>query len=256
MKNYLLLITILALITGCSEQKKAEIASETENETIETSGFNPESSDPEAVDLADKVIAAHGGTEAWNEKRYISWNFLGVRDLVWDKYTGLVRIDFPRAETQYIVNINEDSGRVKVKNELITDQDSLQKMITQAEQIWVNDSYWLVFPFKLKDPGVRLKYIGSDTTLAGEKAEVIALQFDSVGYTPQNKYMAYINPETYLIMQWDYYQNASDSTAAFQQLWSDYKDFDGIKLAAGRADRRLENIKVSNEIDTAVFEQF
>lgn len=251
MKFYLVIISSF-LIVSCAEKKETVDTSE----AVKGPVFNAENSDPEAIALADKVIAAHGGAEAWNEKRYISWNFLGVRDLIWDKYTGLVRIDFPRATTQYIVNINQDTGRVKVSEELIVDQDSLKKMLNQAEQIWVNDSYWLVFPFKLKDPGVQLKYQGNDTTLAGEPAEVIALQFDSVGFTPQNKYLAYINPETHLIMQWDYYQNASDSAAAFQQLWSDYKDFDGIKLAAGRAERRLENIQVSNEIDTTVFERF
>lgn len=255
-KLYLLFAASFLLVMGCAEQKKTDETAGIESEEASGPAFNPDNSDPKAIELADKVIEAHGGTEAWDEKRYISWNFLGARDLIWDKYTGLVKIDFPRAETQYIVNINQDTGRVKVKGELITDQDSLQKMIIQAEQIWVNDSYWLVFPFKLKDPGVHLRYQGMDTTLAGEQAEVIALQFDSVGYTPQNKYLAYISPETHLIMQWDYYQNASDSAAAFQQLWSDYKDFDGIKLAAGRAERRLENIKVSNEIDSLVFEAF
>lgn len=254
MKAILPIILLTILFASCGEKPKEE-KSETQNST-EKPSFNAENSDPKAVLLANKVIEAHGGVQEYNQTRFIAWNFLGVRDLVWDKYTGLVRIDVVDKETTYIININEDTGSVKLNNKIIKDHDSLNNYIDKGKQIWVNDSYWLVFPFKLKDSGVRLSYIGQDTTLAGDKAEVISLQFDSVGYTPQNKYKAYINPETYLIMQWDYYRNANDSTASIRNLWSDYKDFDGIKFSAGRGERRLSNIRVSNEIDSAVFEMY
>lgn len=255
MKNLILLIASAFFIVSCSE-KQGDTSQETEVQQVEEAAFDPAESDEKAITLADKVIAAHGGKDNWNEKRYISWNFLGARDLVWDKYTGLVRIDFPNANTKFIVNINEDTGRVMVNNKLITQTDSLAVLVDRGKQIWVNDSYWLIFPFKLKDPGVQLQYVGSDTTLAGETAEIIALQFDSVGYTPQNKYQAYINPETYMVMQWDYFQNASDSAATFSNLWSDYKDFDGVKLSAGRGERKLGNIKVSDEVEEGVFSEF
>ncbi len=254
MKNALLFAIPLFLFS-CSE-KQPETKQEQNVQTVEESAFDPSKSDAKAVALADKVIAAHGGAETWNEKRYISWNFLGARDLVWDKYTGLVRIDFPNANTKFIVNIKEDTGRVMVNDKLITDPDSLATMVDRGKQIWVNDSYWLVFPFKLKDPGVQLQYVGSDTTLAGNRAEVISLQFDSVGFTPQNKYQAYINPETYMIMQWDYFQNATDSAATFSNLWSDYQDFDGVKLSAGRGERKLGNIKISDTVEEDVFSEF
>ncbi|MBK6267106.1 hypothetical protein JKA74_18825 [Marivirga sp. S37H4] len=249
MKAILPILMVSFFLISCQEQKQKEQTVIQDNAV-----FEPGNSDSQAIVLADKVIEAHGGMEKWNKIRYVSWNFLGARDLVWDKYTGLVRIDFPGAESQFIININEDTGQVRVKNKLIKEPDSLKNLIDRGKQIWVNDSYWLIFPFKLKDPGVRLDYIGKDTTLAGESAEVISLQFDSVGYTPKNKYKAYINPETYLIMQWDYFKNTNDSTASFSNLWSDYKDFEGIKLAAGRDERRLDNIQLSNELDTAVFE--
>ena len=56
-------------------------------------GFNLEGSDPEAIEVADQVMEAMGGREAWDNTRHIAWNFFGSRDLVWDKWTGDVRID-------------------------------------------------------------------------------------------------------------------------------------------------------------------
>jgi hypothetical protein len=93
MKNILLFSFLSITIFACQQTEKTEDKQKTKKE--DSLSFNPEKSDVLAVELADKVIEAHGGIESWNNTRYISWNFLGARDLIWDKYTGNVRIDFP-----------------------------------------------------------------------------------------------------------------------------------------------------------------
>jgi len=257
MRNLIITLLVLASAFACQPKEKSEQSDKASLEQPTNSpSFNPEKSDAEAVALADKVIAAHGGEESWNKTRYIAWNFLGARDLIWDKYTGNVRIDFSGENSTYLININEDTGRVKVGDRELTKNDSLDRYIERGKQIWVNDAYWLVFPFKFKDPGVQLTYQGQDTTLAGEEAEVISLTFEEVGFTPQNKYNAYIHPETHLILQWDYFRNASDSTASFSNLWSDYKKYGDIYLSSGRGERSLGNIKVAQEWDDTVFQKF
>lgn len=254
MKNILLLGFLMLSIFACQPTEKTEEKQETTKEV--SPSFNAEKSDQKAVDLADKVIAAHGGEENWNNTRYIEWNFLGARDLLWDKYTGNVRIDFPGQESTYLINVNEDTGRVKIGDRELTKADSLAQYIERGKQIWVNDSYWLVFPFKLKDPGVQLKYVGKDTTKNGEEAEVISLTFEKVGFTPQNKYKAYIDPQSHLLLQWDFYRNASDSAASFQNIWTDYQQYGDIMLSSGRDERELGNIKVAQEWNDKVFEEF
>lgn len=254
MKNLLLFSILLLAAFACQTPEKAE--KQQESQKTASPSFNMENSDPKAVELADKVMKAHGGKENWDNTRYIAWNFLGARDLIWDKYTGNVRIDFPGQQSTYLININEDTGKVKIGNRELTKSDSLDKYIERGKQIWVNDSYWLVFPYKFKDPGVQLKYHGQDSTLSGKKAEVISLTFEEVGFTPQNKYNAYIDPETHMILQWDFYRNASDSTASFSNEWSDYKKHGDIYLSSGRGERTLGNIKVAQEWDDKVFEKF
>ncbi|MFQ3213639.1 MAG: hypothetical protein ACJAT1_000771 [Marivirga sp.] len=258
MKKLVYTITLtsaLFLFFSCSKQAQetSDKALLSQEASIDQASFDASKSDPKAVLLAETVIAAHGGKEAWNKARYISWNFLGSRDLVWDKYTGLVRIDYPREESTYIINIQEDTGQVMLRNQLIKDPDSLINYIDRGKQIWVNDAYWLVFPFKLMDPGVELHYVGSDTTVSGKKAEIIALSFDEVGFTPENKYYAYIDPQTKLILQWDYFSKATDSLPSLSSEWTEYERYGDLFLSSGRGARKLGNIAVSQSIDSTLF---
>ncbi|WP_296621052.1 hypothetical protein [Marivirga sp.] len=256
MKNLIIIIILMAGF-GCQPKETANEKENIQDSTQQESAtFDPKKSDIIAVELADKVIKAHGGQESWEKTHYISWNFLGARDLIWDKYTGNVRIDFPGENSTYLININQDTGRVKIGDRELTESDSLNQYIKRGKQIWVNDSYWLVFPFKLKDPGVILEYNGKDTTLTGDTADVISLTFEEVGFTPKNKYHAYIDPVSFFILQWDFYRNASDSSATFQGEWSDYKQYGDIYLSSGRGERTLGNIKVAKEWDDKVFEEF
>ena len=71
--------------------------------------------------------------------------------------------------TVYLMNIHSMEGKVKRGEKLITNPDTLQNFLKYGKSTWINDAYWLVMPFKLKDSGVTLKYIGQDTTEAGLK---------------------------------------------------------------------------------------
>ncbi|MEJ2086172.1 MAG: hypothetical protein P8Y44_10915, partial [Acidobacteriota bacterium] len=42
-------------------------------------GFNAEASDDEAIVIADQVMEALGGRKAWDDTRYLTWNFFGRR---------------------------------------------------------------------------------------------------------------------------------------------------------------------------------
>jgi hypothetical protein len=84
----------------------------------------------------------------------------------------------------------------------ITDPDQKSKLMKRGKSIWINDSYWLVMPFKLKDSGVTLNYVREDTISTGEKADVLEMKFKNVGVTPQNKYEVFVTKDDNLIKQW------------------------------------------------------
>ncbi|WKN30049.1 hypothetical protein PZB74_13865 [Porifericola rhodea] len=214
-------------------------------------GFNEKNSDPEAIKIADEVMEAMGGRAAWDETRYLRWNFFGRRTLLWDKKTGDVRIDVPADSAIYLINVNNDEGKVLVKGQELSTNDSLQKYIEQGKKIWVNDSYWLVMPFKLKDSGVTLNYVGEDSMQNGAMADVLELRFEQVGFTPQNKYQVYVDKDERLIKQWAYYSEAQLDSPNFITPWTDYQDYNGIKLSGNRGERGLSDIAVFDSVPRA-----
>jgi hypothetical protein len=145
---------------------------------------------------------------------------------------------------------------VKIKDTEITEADSLKKLLNKAKSIWINDSYWLVMPFKLKDSGVTLKYMGEDT-LKSQRFNTLVLTFNQVGDTPQNKYKLYVDIKDKLIRYWAYYSDASQPDANFIRPWDNYQRYGSILLSGDRSDKGgPSNVKVDEAIPDTVFTQF
>lgn len=70
-------------------------------------GFDAAGSDAQAVALADRVMQAMGGYDAWKKARYFGWDFFGGQYQIWDKYTG----DFHWEKDSLVANYNLASGR-------------------------------------------------------------------------------------------------------------------------------------------------
>lgn len=249
--NLFIFALSLIVIHGCGNSASQN---NTKNEDSEF-GYVHENSDPQAVTLANNIIDAMGGWENWQKTRYIGWEFFGRRQLLWDKETGNVRIEVPGDSMIYLLNVRDESGKVFRKGEEITNPDSLDQYITQGRKIWVNDSYWLVMPFKLKDPGVILSYQGKDITQNEEEAEVIELTYEDVGYTPQNKYKVYVDPQTYMVKEWAYYSNADQEEPDMVTPWKDFKKYGEIMLSGNRGQNNLEKIVVYDYVPESVFEK-
>ncbi len=218
--------------------------------------FNVKGSDAKAIKIADKVMKANGGKKNWDATHYIAWNFFGSRTLVWDKYTGDVRIENLKNDTKILVNINTLKGKVYKNGAELTQPDSLTKYLTEGRNIWINDSYWLVMPFKMKDPGVTLKYIGEDTTQKGAKADVVRLTYKGVGVTPNNAFNVWVNKKTNLVEQWAFYKEADQPKPGFVHMWTDYQTYGSIKLSGLRGDRKISDIHVFDTLPTTVFTSF
>ena len=250
----ILLFAYLFLVLAC--QNEAVVKIEKIDSNPAAPGFNAAASDAKAIALADSVMLAMGGRKAWDQTRYLAWNFFGRRHLLWDKHTGRVRISMQNDSTVYLVNIKDESGQIKQNGIKFTQVDSLKKYLERAKNIWINDSYWLVMPYKLKDSGVTLKYLGQDTMIGGKQAEVLQLTFEDIGKTPENKYLVYVNPSNYFVEQWDYYSTASDSNARLSTPWGEWKSHGKIMLSEDRGRRDLSEVQVLTELPDSVFTSF
>ncbi len=251
MKTLSYLVVVLALLSSCTPKEKT-----LGDLNPAAPGFDLANSDPAAIQLADSIMAAMGGRENWDKTRFISWNFFGKRDLTWDKHTGRVRIESPGDSSIYLVNINTGEGRVKFHGVELTEADTVKKLLERAKSIWINDSYWLTMPFKLKDTGVKLIYLGEDT-LKNERYNILQLTFSNVGNTPENKYKLYVGIKDKMIKHWAYFNDAKQDTANFIRPWDNYQKYGNVLLSADRSDNGgPKNVKVSETLPDKLFTDF
>ena len=259
MKN--ILIALLGLVLVACQSKKSdsgddETVVETTDVNLPMDGFNYQESDPEAVVIADKVMTAMGGRKAWDETRYIGWTFFGRRRLLWDKFTGDVRIEYLDRDEKLLVNIHSLNGRAMIGTQEISHPDSLASYLKKAKSIWINDSYWLVMPYKLKDSGVSLFYVGNDTTQTGQGSFVLQLTFENVGDTPDNVYQVWVDEESNLVTQWAFYESSENPHPDFITPWDNYQKYGNILLSGNRGKGQLSEIKVLNEVPKEAFTSF
>ena len=247
-RQLFLLVAVLSSVAGFSQSKKSANPA--------AQGFDAAGSDPRAVQIADEVMAAMGGRKAWDDTHLIAWNFFGARKLIWDKWTGTVRVDNLKDDQTVILNLNTDKGRVFRDGKEVTDPDSVTKYVKQGKGAWINDSYWLVMPFKLKDSGVTLKYLGEEPTKDGKSADVLQLTFKGVGNTPENKYKVWVDKASHLVWQWAYYPKFTDEQPRFTLPWTNYQKHGGILLSGERGERDLTDIMVFSGLPGEVFSDF
>lgn len=257
-RTSVLLLFLGLLCWACrpsSSESAATAGQEAENvdSNPAAKGFDAAGSDARAIAIADSVMLAMGGRKAWDATRYLQWNLFCRRYLLWDKYTGDVRIEIPADSAVYIVNLHNLSGMAREGSRIIEGPDTLRARLQRASSIWINDSYWLVMPYKLKDSGLTLRYLGRDTTQAGRPAWVLQLTFKEVGDTPQNKYHIYVDADTYLVRQWAYFPDAGEEKPDFIDPWDDYRQYGQILLSGNRGDRRLTDIKVLEKAPEGAF---
>ncbi len=253
MKSFVFYLLVLSglLIISC----KQDAPDETTDHPIPV--FDPGKSDPEAIRVADDLITACGGMNNWDSINVIKYNFFGRRWHLWDKKNQMVRIENTGNDTKLILNIKTRNAKVFKDGKEWTDADTLKKYSEAAYKQWINDSYWLMMPFKVKDGGVRLKYIKEDTTQTGIMADVIELQFDSVGVTPQNKYHLWVGKNSNLIAQWAYFPKVTDTVASIINPWDNYLKYGGVFLSSDRGtNRQFTGIKVFPSVPKSVFENF
>ncbi|MCB0557954.1 MAG: hypothetical protein H6573_19770 [Lewinellaceae bacterium] len=252
-----LLFSISLILSACQptpgDGSTDSGAAKTAEANPASKGFNAADSDERAISIADSVMLAMGGRKAWDNTRFLQWTFFGRRTLLWDKFTGDVRIEIPADSAVYLVNIKGLTGKAREGERTIENPDTLQARLQRANSIWINDSYWLVMPYKLKNSGVAIQYLGQDTTQSGIPAYVLQLTFQEVGDTPENKYHVYVDTGSYLVRQWAYFPKASDEKPAFITPWDDYRKYGDILLSGNRGERGITDIAVLEKAPEGAF---
>lgn len=193
-------------------------------------------SDPAAVAVADRVMTALGGHDRWDKLCGLRWTFgSAVHDTVrsprhhaWDKQSGWHRVEGKNRQGQsYCImhKVGETTGKAWVDG-VALEGDSLAKMVKLSQSLWTNDGYWFLMPYKLRDPGVTLKYVGEvkDTDRTYDQ---IALNFTQVGETPGDRYWVFVNRANDRIEKWEFVLQGNEPPPV-QWTWEAWEEHDGL----------------------------
>ena len=219
-----------------------------------SSSILAQSKDKKADAIVKEMLTAMGGINNYNNTHFIEWDFVN-RKLFWDKWTGDVRVENPTANQVILVNINTLKGKVYENGILVKDETKANGLLEKGKNWWINDSYWLVMPWKLQDPGVTLTYVKTDKLPNGKAADILQLTFSAVGVTPENKYWLYVDKENHLIQQWAYYKNFNDAEPKFLKPWNNYQKAGNILLSFDRPNEDVgpKNVVVKTNFDRTIF---
>lgn len=216
-------------------------------------GFHASESDMRAIQIADETMRAMGGRKAWDETRYVSWVFMGRRKHYWDKWTGDIRIEADSIVV--IMNVNAKEGRVWIHGQEVEDVGRRTELVQKGYGWWINDSYWVFMPYKLKDSGVSLRYRGQRVGQDGRLADVLELTFSGVGLTPENRYEVLVDQATHLVSEWTFFRAATDTAAVFTLPWKDWRQVGKIRLCGNHGRDHDWKLAVFDSLPREVFEQ-
>jgi hypothetical protein len=112
-----------------------------------------------------------GGEDAFEKCRYIrfTWTYehegevKSTRSHVWDRFEGDYVLEFTDSKTsaEYKVyfNVNSKRGSAFKDGAAVPETENAQ-LVERAYSIFINDTYWLLAPTKLRDPGARIQFVG------------------------------------------------------------------------------------------------
>lgn len=167
-------------------------------------------------------MKAHG-IEAWQKARRVEFTFevqsgtkvvMSARH-VWDRVAGTDTVTHDGVTVTVSLDSPPERGTPEAK----------------AYARWVNDSYWLIAPLKLADPGTTTEDLG-EQDFEGNKVRVLQLSFQGVGLTPGDRYHLYVDPHAHLVVGWVYMPNADKKVSA---RWLDTKSFAGVSISQTRS---------------------
>jgi len=190
---------------------------------------------------------AQGGPEAWQQVHYLRFDWVVERDgketvrarHLWDRQTGLYRVEWKNREGQSMLglfDVDTRAGRVWVDGAAPAAADSAA-MLERAYGRFINDTYWLLMPAKLEDPGVKVETAGT-ADFDGRPSDILHITFGPVGLTPGDHYWAYIDRNSHLMTRWAFFLQGDEGTPALEKAsawdWADWQRVGGVMMSRDR----------------------
>jgi hypothetical protein len=217
------------VLVGCTSGTE----SEADTAVVPTDTIAPET---RADSVAYRLLQAHGA-DAWASAPYLRFNFgietpdgrQTIARHLWDRTTGEYRIEWSTGpDSSYVALVdartaqNGQMAETVYLNGTELTGSAGETAREQAYARFVNDTYWLLSPLKVFDPGVDRTYLPDSSTA---EHDVLRLTFDDVGRTPGDRYWLYVSTETGRLDRWAYHlQGMSEDDPPQFYDWTQYEE--------------------------------
>ena len=168
--------------------------------------------DPRAEIAIDRMWDALD-YNAWENTGAIRWRMASARPLfLWDRKRDWVLAQYDSSGSAILVYLALATRR----GVATTDQnvelpaEEQQKWLVRAYADWANDSFWLIAPFKARDPGTLRSLPHSD-----DQTSHVLVSYQSGGVTPGDAYLWHLD---------------EDGTPVSWQMWVKVIPIGGVKV--------------------------
>lgn len=202
----------------------------------------------DAAPILSAMRDAMGGSNHWQSARYLRFDWAVERDgkevarvkHLWDRSTGRYRVEWKNKDghqVQSLFDINTRAGRTWLDGAPVARADSAADM-EKAYGRFINDSYWLLMPLKLDDPGAHVESLGP-RTIDGQEFDVLHVTFGKVGLTPGDQYWAFVDRKTHMMTRWAYFLEGMEGTPSLDKAtvwqWGDWQKMgSGVMMSRDR----------------------
>ncbi|WP_029035343.1 hypothetical protein [Salinimicrobium terrae] len=157
-------------------------------------------------------------------------NFDDVKEL---RYTFNVRVnDTIRTSRAWTWRPQENTAALRMPDSTITYNYETEAYLNEEiDQRFINDQYWLLFPFHLVWDEMEWKHtIEASAPISGEEMQKVTVTYpDGAGYTPGDVYEIYFGND-HMIQEWVYLSGGSRNNP-FATTWEDYDVHEGIAIS-------------------------
>lgn len=200
-------------------------------------GTNTKAGDQLAIEMLDNL-----NITAYDTTRYFQWTFFRPNHYKYDKFEEKAWISWD--DNKVYMDLKTQQGVVLSPQGL--SDDAQKEILDKAWSNWCNDSFWLLAPFKVFDPGTTRTIVSTD-----EAAHGLMVSYDSGGVTPGDSYLWLLDenkrPTGYKM--WVQIIPVGGMYAS----WDNWKQYAGVWLATdhmiGPKAAKLSDVKAGNTIE-------
>jgi hypothetical protein len=218
--------------------------------------------DSDAEVLLSRWVAAAGGPRVWDGVRDLSYTTTTIwydsagaerrrrPRFVWiEKFDGgfRVRVERTEPEGKYVQVWGGQSAWATLDGQPVPDTArALREVLYVAGDL----TYWIGLPWKLRDPGVNLRYFARDTSAAGRGFQVSFA--GGTGEHPGDRYWYYFGEDSPFPTEVHYLEEGQPDSTRTRVRFDDWGSNQGARFMGGRTLFNARGIKLRSLVITDV----